>query len=414
MRDPSHLTASIRSAIARAGVVTFVAASLTFAAPAIAGAQTLPAADPQTPVTDQAAPAPAVQAPAPAEQPNPTVAQAPAPKPPARPAPPPPPLSHLPIIDLVVIFTQPGYYSNKPAVQGAGGVDQLGHYDPIDLGGTVRIPVTRKFSLFFDRIVEGTINEPLERQLLPTANYPRDTRDAILQYHGTYIFNRFVTVDAGNSFRHRIYSFGAAGNGTLLTNISARPFPYTLSSTEHHFSYLTVSYTTKPWKEFFNSSFVFTEQGEVQNVDHNVAILCSAAMVAGNLNKCGGRLPGQVGYLDENPNKSKYYTTTQGVTWILPLDVKHGVTYTMNERWGYLNFYQNQPYPWFWNSALVYQLNKRFSPGFTLSLRKTDYHEGLVGAPFAGNALNPKGGFVHVGSWDIIGTFHFDTKTLFH
>jgi hypothetical protein len=431
--------ASIRTAIGRTGVAALAVAALSISMTSIGQAQTAPADQalntavaPAAPIVapaDQATPNPAAS---PAGQTNPRSGAPNAPQPGsaqspsggpsatrATPAPrPPAPLGHWPIIDFVVTFTQPAYYTN---------MTQLPAYDPIDLGGTVRIPITRKLNLLFDRITEGTINQPLERSAvfatgntngtcatLPCAfTLPKDTRDIILQYHATYAFDRFVTMDIGNSFRHRVFNSGA---GTppltgfpLNTNISSQPFPYTLSSTEHHFSYLTLSYTTKPWRDLWNSQFVFSESGDVQNVDHHVAIICTAAMVTGSLNQCGGRVAGQVGYVDERPGTDKFYETTQGVTWILPVDPRHGTTFTLNERWGYLNFYENTPYPWRWSSALTYQLNKRFSPGFTLAMRHSDFHEASgSGAPFAPpNA-------VHVGSWDLIGTFHLDTNTWFH
>ncbi|GAC1658165.1 MAG: hypothetical protein NVS4B13_00680 [Candidatus Elarobacter sp.] len=410
MTVPRHPVASIRAAIARSGAGAAVVAAIIFAASAAAHAQTVIAAD---------QPAPAAS---PAGQPNPSVGSppagpnpgmggqesapgaSPAPRPAKRPVTkPPPPLNHYPVIDFVVTFTQPAYYTN---------MSQLPAYDPIDLGGTVRIPVTRKINLFFDRITEGTINQPLERSYVgpspgTTAVFPKASRDVILQYHGTYTFDRFLTMDVGHSFRHRIQSYGTpASGGTLFNNISAQPFPYTLNSQEHHFSYLGLSYTTKPWKEFLHSVFVLSDTLDVQNVDHNVAILCTPAMVAAGSNKC--TVAGNVGYLDENPGKSKYYETTQGVTWLVPVDPKHGTTFLMNERWGYLNFYQNAPFPYRWTSALTYQLSKRFSPGFTLAMRHQDLHSSPTqSAPFT--APNS----IHVGSWDIIGTFHFETSSLF-
>lgn len=321
-------------------------------------------------------------------------------------------MSHLPIIDFVVTFTQPAFYTTACAAPATTvncptlSATQLPAYDPVDLGGTVRIPVTRRFSLSFDRITEGTINQPLERQLLPAPTFSKDTRDVILQYHGTYALTRNFTIDAGESFRHRIFASGSGTKFALFTSISATPFPYTVASTEHHYAYLGFAYTTKPWKEFLHSSFALAETVEAQNVDHHVATLCTAAQAT--TGEFGCRAAGTVGYIDERRGTDRFYETTQGVTWIVPVDPKHGTTFTLNERWGYLNFYENTPYPWRWTGATTYQINKRFSPGFTLAMRHADLHEALVSAPFGGP------GFVHVGSWDIIGTFHLDTNTLFH
>lgn len=353
------------------------------------------------------------------------------------PAKPLPPLSHLPIIDVVTTFTQPAYYGGGP-----GFPANIRNYDPIDVGGTVRIPITRKLSFNFDRLDEGTLNQPLGCILQPSAPggvaakaCPNDSRDVILQYHATYAFDRHFTADLGDSFRHREWNSGASGvssvpfmcdNGGNSTGANC-----TVSSTEHHYGYLGLSYTTSPIHEFFNSSFTFSETGDWQNVDHHIAILCSTAAVgfygsrltcptgvgAGAITAGNGNY--HVGYLDGNPNQSVYYETTQGITWLLPIDAKHGTTFTLNERWGALNFYENsglipafgtnleQPYRW--ASALTYQLNKRFSPGFTLSLRHADYDSlATQGTPF----VSPNA--IHVGSWDVIGTFHIDTNSWFH
>jgi hypothetical protein len=430
---------AIASAMMRAGSISLAAAALALAATVGAQAQTVAPTQTQAVadqavgavLTDQAAtPAPKAspagqtnpQGGPPPGAPNPTGGQPSVPqRPPAtapRPAPRPAPFSpFIPVLDFVVTFTQPANYNSKPAVQAAtvtGGVNQLSAYDPVDLGGTVRIPITRKLNLLFDRITEGTLNQPLERSFLgpspgTVVNYPRDSRDVILQYHATYAFDRFLTMDVGNSFRHRIWAFGNGPGGSTLATISAQPFPYTLASQEHHFSYLGFTYVTKPWKEFLRSSFALSLTGDVQNVDHHVAVLCSAANIAANVNQCGGRLVNQVGYLDENPGKDKYYETTQGVTWIVPVDPRHGTTFTLNERWGYLNFYENTPQPYRWTSALTYQLSKRFSPGFTMALRHSNFFQSNTqSTPFTA----PNG--IHVGSWDVIGTFHYDFNQMFH
>ena len=325
-----------------------------------------------------------------------------------------PPLSHLPIIDFVLTYTQPAYYGSNANLKG---------YDPIDLGGTVRIPVTRKLNLFFDRITEGTIHQPLECVIQPPggAVCPNNSRDIILQYHGTYAFDRFVSLDVGDSFRHRIWNSNGSGVSTvpfLCNNNGQSTGPNcTVSSTEHHFGYVGVNYTTKPWKELLRSTFVFSLTGDAQNVDHHVAIVCSAASRLLGAN-CTELVNGQVGYIDQNPRQSVYYETTQGVSMIVPVDPKHGTSLLLNERWGALNFYENAGFsgttagaisaPYRWNSSLTYQLSKRFSPGFTLAMRHSDLHSIPQGAPF----LFPNA--IHVGSWDVIGTFHVDTNTFFH
>jgi hypothetical protein len=428
LRVPSPLQASIRTAIARTGAAA-LAAALIFGAATAAQAETAVSAD-QTVAApavaaDQASPAPA-PASSPAGQTNPGPGSnptgpnpsggppqaPPAPRPATRPAPAPAPLSHLPVIDFVATFTQPAYYGNRNPPGGVvPNASPINNYDPIDLGGTVRIPVTRKLNLLFDRITEGTLNQPLECVIIAggppnTRTCPAVSRDILLQYHATYAFDRFVTMDVGDSFRHRVFNSGASG-------VSAVPFPFTVSSTEHHFAYLGVSYAAKPMKELLNTTFIFSITGDAENVDHHVAVLCSAGNRALGAN-CAGLANNQVGYIDQNPRQSVYYETTQGVTALVPLDIRHGTTLTLNERWGALNFYENAAFnggisaPYRWNSALTYQLNKRFSPGMTLALRHSDFHAIPQGAPF------PVPNAIHVGSWDIIGTFHVDTNTFFH
>ncbi len=324
-----------------------------------------------------------------------------------------------PIIDVVATFTQPAYYGSAANIKG---------YDPLDVGGTVRIPVTPRWSFVFDRIVEGTVNQPLECILEPAAPggvagrvCPNDSRDVILQYHTTYALSKQFTVDLGDSFRHRMWNSGASGVSSvpyLCDDNGTKTGPNcTVSSTEHHYGYLGFSYVTKPIHEFFNSSFALAETLDWQNVDHHVAMVCTAAAqgIYGSRLTCPNG-NGNVGLFDENPAQSVYYETTQGVTWILPLN--HGTSFTVNDRWGALNFYENPTLipafgttigePYRWSSALTYQLNKRFSPGFTLSVRHADYHSlADQGTPF----VVPNS--IHVGSWDAFATFHIDTSTWF-
>jgi len=386
--------ASFGSALIRVATALCAAVALFAGAAAVASAQATPA--PGASPAGQTRPGPGSNP----GNPNPAGGQNSAPA--AA-----PPLGHMPIIDFVATFTQPAYYGSNSNIK---------NYDPADLGGTVRFPITRKFSLYFDRLTEGTLNQPLDCFRIQAAHgeldCPNDSRDVILQYHGTYVFDRSWSLDVGDSFRHREFNSGASG-------VSNVPFPYSVSSTEHHYGYVGLSYTTRPIAELLHSVFVFSLTGEAQNVDHHVAALCSAGNKAsfaanGFPASCMGLAANQVGYFDENPHQSVYYESTQGVSMIIPVDPRHGTSFLLNERWGALNFYENPTLliggigvPYRWNSALTYQLNKRFSPGFTLSLRHSDFHA------IPGMALPAPNG-IHVGSWDVIGTFHLDTNTWFH
>jgi len=327
-----------------------------------------------------------------------------------------------PVIDIQPVFTQPAYYSTPAQIKG---------YDPLDVGGSVRIPITRRFNLVFDRLVEGTLNQPLGCILQPaepgaraTEACPADSRDVILQYHATYAITRNLTADLGDSFRHREWNSNASGVSSVPYNCNnngqSTGSNCTTSSTEHHYAYLGFTYQTTPMRDFFNSSFAFNITGDAQNVDHHVAIQCTAAnqrFLPGVAAQCGTAPTTYIVYYDENPSLNRNYETTQGVTWILPIN--HGTSIVTNERWGALNFYENPtligPFgttvgePYRWTSALAITVNKRFSPGFTLGLRHQDYHGVTTQqTPFVSpNAL-------HVGSWDVIGTFHVDTGSWFH
>src|SRR6266851_3788786 len=178
-----------------------------------------------------------------------------------------------------------------------------------------------------------------------------------------------------------------------------------------------VSAPVRPTRETFSCSITgctrstgtcrsISATAEVQNVDHHVGQMCPFKVAPPRSITCGAN--GTVGYIDENTQQNRYWESTQGVSMITPVDAKRGVTLLLNERWGALNFYENALFPYRWNSSFVAQINKRFSPGLTLALRHSDLHAIPQGAPFVFPSAT------HVGSWDVIATFHVDTNTFFH
>ncbi|HEY4440312.1 MAG TPA: hypothetical protein VGN14_07625 [Candidatus Elarobacter sp.] len=461
---PRNAYAPGAALVARMVRTTLAVAALTCATSVGAWAQTVPSAS--APATAQAdATATTATAPttstaataAPSTTQSTTVAQTTPAGAPARPA---PGFSNFPIIDFVVTFTQPGGVGPSgtlPAVGGPGVVagkrgliSQYHSYDPIDLGGTFRLPITKKLYFAFDRVTEGTLNQAVERTIisppLPPGVaagpiYPGVSRDIILQYRADYQLTPQILVELGESFRHRLYANDGSGvsgtpflcaNGQFATTSTVNGQVIagggcTVSSTEHHYGYLGLTYTTRPIKELWYSTFAFNLTGDRQNVDHNVAVTCSGGTIA-QMNAGDAKVNGcrnaagvptvaatTVGYLDENPSQSAVYETTQGVTWNLPLDRKRRVVLSDRFRWGALNFYENQPFPFRWAAANDVILTKVFSPGLSVALRHSDYHTiqmGTVGvnglAPF-GTFLSPNA--IHVASWDVIATFHVDTKT---
>lgn len=427
-------TALIRQAVRTSAAILALSCGATAAAfaqtvPAPAPAAAEPAADSQAATSPVAAPvtAPAttpVAAPATTSK-NPftvdpqTVAQTPPARPPAKRR----PLGHYPIIDIVTTFVQPGVpFIGRPSPS-----NQYHTYDPIDVGGTFRIPITRNIYAAFDRVTGGTINQAVERVINPPAQggviYPGSSRDIVLQYRLDEQFGRFL-IEEGLSFRHRIYANDGGGVSSVPFLCANGKFASgcTVSSTEHHYGYLGVTYTTPPIKELLRSTFSFNLTGDVQHVDHHVGTLCRTATALKFAKGCTTANTSAtsltVGYIDENPSQDLVYETTQFVTWNIPIDIKHRTNFSLRERWGALNFYENQPFPYRWATAVDYVLTKAFTPGFSLALRHSDYHsiqmgtDGVNGlAPFA-TFLSPNA--IHVGSWDVIGTFHIDTNTWFH
>jgi hypothetical protein len=330
-----------------------------------------------------------------------------------------PSFSHFPLIDLVTDFTQPGVTFTKA---------QYHTFDPVDVGGTVRIPITKNVYAAFDRLVGGTLNQAVERVLTnpdnvsyglvktgPGATYPGYTRDVVLQYRLDELLGKSVVVEEGLAFRHRLYANDGSG-------VSSVPFDCadgkhasgcTTASTEAHYAYLSLTYSTPRIKELLRSTFAFNLTGSAQNVDHHVGTVCSAGQVTDGYFGCTHAE--QVGYIDENPSQNRVYETTQGVTWTVPLNSSTALS--ARERWGALNWYENQPFPFRWASALDLALNKNVGRGFSLTLRHSDYHSVMFGTTGV-NGLAPLGTYIspnviHVASYQVIGTFHLDTGKLF-
>jgi hypothetical protein len=330
-----------------------------------------------------------------------------------------PSFSHFPLIDVVTDFTQPGVTFTKA---------QYHTFDPVDVGGTVRIPITRNIYAAFDRLVGGTLNQAVERVITEPANtsyglvktaagatYPGYTRDVVLQYRLDELLGKSVVIEEGLYFRHRLYANDGSG-------VSSVPFDCadgkhasgcSTNSTEAHQAYLSATYTTPRIKELLRSTFAFNITGEAQNVDHHVGIVCSAAQVTDGYFGCTHAE--QVGYVDENPSQNRVYETTQGVTWTVPLNSSTALS--ARERWGALNWYENQPFPFRWASALDLALNKNVGRAFSLTLRHSDYHSVMFGTTGV-NGLAPLSTYIspnviHVASYQVIGTFHLDTGALF-
>jgi hypothetical protein len=280
------------------------------------------------------------------------------------------PVDHLPIIDIVPIYTQPGFFTTSSQTKG---------YDPLDVGGTIQIPITRSLSFSFDRLVDSILNQASERVLIDgVPTFPGLFRDSVLVERLDYQLGA-LTIESGSSFRHRM----SGGPG-----VSGAPFPFTVSSSEAHYDYLGLTYTTRPIRALLNSRFVFGLTGEAQQVDHHVGI------------KSGNT----VAFIDENAKQNIYYESTEQVGLLVPLD--RGVTFSAKEAWGAINYYENSPFPWRLSSSITLGLTKKFNNFFSLTMRTQNSDYIAQGFPFpAPNAL-------HTEAIDVLADFHLDMNKL--
>jgi hypothetical protein len=278
--------------------------------------------------------------------------------------------AHLPIVDIVPVFTQPGFVTTANQTKG---------YDPLDVGGTIQIPLTRALSFSFDRQVGGILDQASERALVngvPT--FPALFRDTVLVERLDYRLGAF-NIEGGSSFRHRVG--GAPG-------ISTAPFPFTISSSEAHYDYLGLTYTTPPIHALHNGHFVLGLTGEAQHVDHHVGI------------KTGNN----TAFIDENPKQNIDYESTEQVGFVVPVD--RGLTISATDAWGAVNFYENSPFPWRVSSSFTLAITKKFNDTFSLTMRTQNADYISQGFPV------PSPNALHTEAIDIRGDFHIDFNKL--
>jgi hypothetical protein len=356
-----------------------------------------------------AAPVSAAEAqasPAPSATPNPNAPQPVGPQnaPPRAELPAPARFGHLPIIDIIPIYTQPEFYDARVQTKTNPKVtDQLKNagvgYDPADVGGTIRIPITPIISASFDRLVEGTLDVPNARvsPAKPTKaipyTYPTFSRDVALVYRLDEQVRRF-TVEEGLYFRHRIV--GGA-------NTSNNPYPPTTSSQEAHFGYVGVTYATPGVAALLHSFVSLNINADTQTIDHHVGCAKLKVFTSGSFSA-----PCVDGVFDPNPSQNRVWETDQYVQLTVPIDRDrvHGLTAVAQDRWGALNFYENAAFPYRWTTSQTYLLTKRFDRVFALSLRLRDQWAVPQGAPYV------KPNTQHNGTVDVLADFRVDTNHL--
>jgi hypothetical protein len=353
-------------------------------------AQASPAASPAPDATaaGAAAPTPGPQEPGPAVAPPRTAPQS-APR----------KFGHLPIIDIIPVFTDPQFYTVGPITKtGQPAVNPLKSagvgYDPLDVGGSFKLPITPMLSASFDRVVEGTLNVPDARVTNAEHKYVYNvySRDVVLVTRLDEQFKR-LQFEEGLYFRHRIAGGSQTSNNPLLPTIASR---------EAHIGYVGVTYATGgiPW--LLNSFITLNINADTQAVDHHVGCLLKA------LDGVAVTCPkgNTTGFIDENPAQDRVWETDQYVQLTIPVDKKHGLTLVGQDRWGALNFYENAPFPYRWTTSQTYLLTKRFNRVFSLSLRARDQWAVASGSPYV------KPNAQHNGTIDVLADFKVDTNTL--
>jgi len=382
--------------------------------------------------------------------------------------------SRMPVIEITPDYTAPDLVPNDSPAQytqvakptphnvpnTANTYGALQNYQSFDAGALIRLPIFPWVQLGVDRQVGGTLDQTavgngantVENTVAgPNVNVPckcnaqligsGNSRDEVFLYHAIFKVAKGLSLDAGDAYRHRMFADDGNGvSGTpLYLSDGAYDAPYgTYQSTEAHYGFLAATYTTPPIKELHGLTLSFTEQGAAQNVDHHVGdnLICTAANMpiingyayATNNNPelvCPG--VGKEAYIDENPSKTRWYTSTETVTGNLPLDrSKNGANLIVTETTGVLNWYENYPVPFKWASQTSVSLSKRFNPIFSLAVRYRQQVEDENGSFYIPTGSTTDKGAVsvigtpygfpsaqRVGSIDVIGTFHVDTGTLF-
>jgi len=385
------------------------------------------------------------------------------------------PFSRMPVIELTPDLTEPVYIPNsqpqagkqyvvgtapsKPLIPNtnneSGATDT---YQDLDVGGLIRLPVFRWVSLGLDRQIGGTLDQTAVGNgadtvkntaagpvLVPSGTNAQligsgNSRDEVLLYHAIFTPVAHVAVDIGDAFRHRMDADDGSGVSATPLYLTDGHFdtPYgTVASTEAHYGFIAATYTTPPIRELHGLTLAFTEQGAAQNVDHHVgdALICTTGNI-GLINDyayttdnephliCPG--VGKEAYIDENPSKTRWYTSTETVTANLPLSRgRNSANFIVTETTGVLNWYENYPVPFKWASQTSATVSKRFNSVFSLAIRYRQQVEDVDGSFFipsgtSANAVSAIGtpyaypSAQRVGSVDVIGTFHIDTNTLFH
>ncbi len=276
---------------------------------------------------------------------------------------------HLPVITFSPVATWSSGIDTRgnatnPAIEG-----------PIELTGSVTVPIYKGLSGTYDRVAGGLIYSTFSGVSIGGAPFQAGSvRDFVDQFRLDGVINKSLTVETGLRFRHRLRGGGAS-------NDNSQPF-----STEYHAGYLGFTYTTPSFKALHNALLVLNVTGLTAN--HNPSPNALASYPKG---------------LDVG-NKREY-GASEAATLVVPVDPKSGLTATATYLHGQLEYWEDFPFPFAYN-VTVFNLIKNVNPYLGVEVGAGDVWQQRQGNPF------PLPSVIHVATFTTQLDFHFDFNKL--
>lgn len=267
--------------------------------------------------------------------------------------------THYPIIELSPIIT---FDTGGDSIPPSGRVGELppenGSFGSggINLNGSVTLPITKKIAFTYARYsgnggantYSGSIGLPSGETL-----YPGGVRDFFQNYELTEKAGSFTFAE-GLATRARI----------CCPNVADKVTANGLNSGEWHIGTLGVTWASPPLKFLNGTVFVLNETLKTQRRNPSPEVL--AAQGSYNIAYKGQR---------------RIYVTTQTATAVVPIDARNGFSVAGTYVWGYLNFFQNAPFPWQYG-AWILTATKRVTKDIDFVLKAENYAQRLQGNPF--------------------------------
>ena len=276
---------------------------------------------------------------------------------------------HLPVITFSPVATWAIAQNSlgtptNPAIEG-----------PIELTGSVTIPIYKGLSATYDRIAGGPIYFTFAGVSIGGQPFQAGSvRDNIDQWRLDGVVNKSLTVEGGLRFRHRLRGSGAS-------NDNSQPH-----STEYHEGYVGLTYTS-PYLKPIRSLFVVNVTGITAN--HNPSP-----------NTLAGLPPGQ------DIGNKREYGASEAVTLVTPIAPKGGVTITSTYVHGQLEEFEDQPFPYAYNITL-FSLIKTINPYVGVQVGYQNIWQQRQGAPF------PLPSVIHGAEFTTQVDLHLDFNKLF-